>query len=129
MKAWILTILFLGGMAAGCSQKPASSSSATNTTSTDGNPLTAPVDYIGAVGKAQKLAEKTTVTVSIEKAIQAFFAGEDRYPNSLNELVTSQYLPVLPAPPRGMQYIYNPSTGQVGVRSATPPAASTQPSR
>ncbi|GIT06190.1 MAG: hypothetical protein CM1200mP29_16010 [Verrucomicrobiota bacterium] len=41
---------------------------------------------------------------------------EDRYPKTLNELVSEGYFPRPPKPPRGMRYIYNPKTGQVGVR-------------
>ncbi|MDP7047928.1 MAG: hypothetical protein QF721_00605 [Verrucomicrobiota bacterium] len=84
--------------------------------SSSGNPLTAPVDYIGAVGKAKKSSEKRVNLANIQNAIKQFKAVEGRNPKTLNELVTEGYFPRPPRPPRGMKYTYNPKTGQVGVR-------------
>ena len=81
-----------------------------------GNPLTAPLDYGGAVGKAKKVSEKRGNLANIQNAIKQFQAVEDRYPKTLNELVTEGYFPRPPRPPRGMRYVYNAKTGQVGVR-------------
>lgn len=78
-----------------------------------GNPVTAPVDYVGAVGKAKKSSEKVVDVATLQKAIQAFHADEDRYPKDLNELVTSKILPTLPEPPYGMKFQYNPQTGAI----------------
>lgn len=95
----------------GCGQQgPPPPPAATNVSS---NPLTAPADYVGAVGQAKKHAEKVVDVTSIHRAIQMFRAEEDRYPKDLNELVGSQYLPVLPKPPPGMKYKYDPQTGAV----------------
>ncbi|MEW6159175.1 MAG: hypothetical protein AB1813_17250 [Verrucomicrobiota bacterium] len=80
-----------------------------------GNPVTAPVDYLGAVNQGKKRAEKTIDTVSLQQAIQVFQVEEDRYPKDLNELVTKGYLPRLPTPPYGMRFTYNASNGQVAV--------------
>ncbi|MEI2731105.1 MAG: hypothetical protein V9G08_03700 [Dermatophilaceae bacterium] len=90
-----------------------------------GNPLTAPVDYLGAVGAAQRQAAKTVDLTSLTQAVQAFQAGEERLPKSLQELVTEGYLPRLPAPPKGMQWAYQPQSGQV--RVVPLPAAPTAP--
>jgi predicted small lipoprotein YifL len=99
---------------AGCGKKEASKSPpATNATSDSGsgNPLTAPVEYLGALGKAKKLAEKTVDTASVNQAIQLFQQQEERYPKDLNELVTSHFLRQLPEAPYGMKFTYNPQTG------------------
>jgi len=87
---------------------------ATNAISS-GNPLTAPVDYLGAVGAAKKLAVKVIDTAYIGQQIQLFHEQEDRYPSSLNELVTAHYLNALPAPPYGSRFAYNPQTGEFKV--------------
>lgn len=78
-----------------------------------GNPLTSPVDYLGAVGAAQRSSAATIDTTSLQKAVQAFQAGEDRLPADLQELVKEGYLPRLPDPPRGMRWAYQPSSGRV----------------
>lgn len=79
------------------------------------NPITAPVDYIGAVGRAQKTAEKTVDLATVQRAVQMFHAMEDRYPKDLQELVNQRYLPSLPVPPAGMRMHYNPASGQVRI--------------
>ena len=112
--ASFLTVALL--FAAGCGKKDAASSaSATNGAPSSGNPLTAPVDYLGAVSKAQKTAVKVLDVSSINKAIQEFNAGEGRYPKDLHELVKEQYLGSVPAAPAGMRFEYNPATGQMRV--------------
>ena len=98
----------------GCGKKEgASASNATNATS--GNPITAPVDYLGAVAKAKKNSERTIDTVYLNKTIQEFNAAEGHYPKDLNELVTEKYLPKLPEAPYGMKIVYDANTGQVKV--------------
>ncbi|MBI3417850.1 MAG: hypothetical protein HY043_21365 [Verrucomicrobia bacterium] len=101
----------------GCGKKDAASNaSATNAAApSSGNPLTAPVDYLGAVSKAQKTAVKVLDVSSINKAIQEFNAGEGRYPNDLNELVKEHYLGSVPTAPAGTKFEYNPATGQMRV--------------
>ena len=101
----------------GCGKKDASSGAgATNAAAaSSGNPLTAPVDYLGAVSKAQKTAVKVIDVSSINKAIQEFNAGEGRYPKDLNELVKEQYLGSVPAAPAGTRFEYIPATGQMRV--------------
>jgi hypothetical protein len=80
-----------------------------------GNPITAPVDYLAAVGQGKIRAEKTIDTVALNQAIQMFNVQEDRYPKDLNELVAKKYLRVLPEAPYGMQIVYDPSSGKVQV--------------
>lgn len=95
----------------GCKEGGKSSS----TEPSSGNPLTAPADYVGAIGKAQKSAEKTLTTSGLDKAIQSFFATEGRYPKDLDELVSKGAINAIPAPPRGMKYNYDPQAGTIKV--------------
>jgi hypothetical protein len=109
---WLL-IVVAGLSFSGCRKQDSGSQSATNASS--GNPITAPVDYLGAVAKAKKAADRTVGGVGVNQAIQLFQAQEGRNPASLNELVSKQYLPSIPPPPNGMKYDYNPQTGQFRV--------------
>ena len=98
---------------AGCGDK-STNSTTTNTTSSSGSPLTAPVDYLAAAAKAQQSAVKTVDVTSLDKAIQLFNVDQGRNPKDLNELVP-KYLKSIPAPPPGMKFDYNPTTGEVKV--------------
>jgi hypothetical protein len=80
-----------------------------------GNPLTAPADYVGAIGKAQKSMEKTLSTTGLEKAIQSFYTTEGRFPKDLNELVSKGVINQVPPPPRGMKYNYDSQAGTLQV--------------
>jgi hypothetical protein len=95
--------------------EPAGEPAAKTNSQATGNPLTAPVDYLGAVGKAKKSMEGTLDRVAVDQAIQQFAGIEGRYPKDLNELVTQKYLPRLPAPPYGMKYNYDSASGKVTV--------------
>ena len=106
-----LLVVTTGFLLPGCGQKDSESASSTNASS--GNPLTAPVDYLGAAAKAKKLADKTVSTVGINQAIQLYQAQEGQLPKTLNDLVAKQYLPSIPPPPAGQKYDYNPQTGAV----------------
>lgn len=79
------------------------------------NPVTAPADYIGAVGKAHKSAVKTAATASLDQAIKLFHEQEGRFPQNLEELVSSGTLPKLPKAPNGMKFEYDATTGKVKV--------------
>jgi hypothetical protein len=112
MRAGVLYLVAMAGLLfIGCSKSEKSDSTASTNTSASGNPVTAPVDYLGAVAKAKKAADKTISTAGLNQAIQSFQAQEGRLPASLNELVTKKYLPSIPPPPAGMKYDYNPQTG------------------
>lgn len=107
-----LFVLLAAALASGCGGKPKEPTpSVTNTAG--GNPITAPVDYVGAVGQAQKQAAKVVDLVQVQQAIRQFHAAEDRYPKTLDELVREGYLPALPRLPAGLKFEYNPATGQV----------------
>jgi hypothetical protein len=119
MKAYFLAASLL--LLAGCgdSSQTQSKPAATNTASTDnnssGNPVTAPVDYLGAVAKGKKTAVKVADLASVKQAIQMFHTEEDRYPKDLNELISKQYIPALPPPPYQMKYQYDANTGEVKI--------------
>jgi hypothetical protein len=118
-RCWTALGMVVGVLAlAGCgdsSPKTAEKSPAGGQQQGAGNPLTAPVDYIGAVGAAQRQAAKTVDLTSLTQGVQAFQAGEERLPKNLQELVSEGYLPRIPAPPKGMQWAYQPQSGQVRV--------------
>ena len=111
MKTPLLVSLVAAAFVAGCGDN--SSNSGQSQTNASGNPLTAPVDYLGALGKGKQYAEKTADTVSINRDIQMFQVDEGRFPKDLNELVEKKYLPRIPQAPYGMKLEYNPTTGIV----------------
>jgi hypothetical protein len=107
-------LIFIG--CSGDSNKP--SNSATNapaTNASSGSPLTAPVDYLAAAGKAQQTAVKTVDVTSINQAIQLFNVDQGRYPKDLNELVEKKFMPKIPAAPYGTKLAYDANTGKVSV--------------
>ena len=112
MKCFSVILLAAGVLVAGCDKKDAASTS-TNTTS--GNPLTAPIDYVGAVVNAQNVALKTADLASLKSAIQQFKAQEDRFPKSLDELISQKYLPKLPQTPAGTKLQYDAASGVVSI--------------
>ena len=114
MKAILPAVAVAILLATGCAKEADSpTDSSTNANGTAGNPLTAPADYLGAVHKAKQVSEKTVDMASLNNALQLFHAGEGRFPQSLNELVTEGYMGRLPDAPQGMIFTYNPATGQV----------------
>jgi hypothetical protein len=118
MQRNLFLIVSLTGLCLlGCKRQESATPQPTNasTTTDSGNPITAPVDYLGAVAKAQKSAVKTVDLASLSQAIKLFQVGEERNPASLQELVTQGYLPKLPEPPAGMKFDYDPKTGQVSM--------------
>src|SRR5258706_10470562 len=114
MKRASFLVLLTGLIFAGCQKEEPSASKPTNASSS-GNPLTAPVDYLGAAAKAKQSAVKTLDTAGLNQQVQLFFAQEGRYPKSLNELVKPGYLSKLPDPPTGTKFDYNPATGEVKI--------------
>jgi hypothetical protein len=119
MKAYALGIV-AAVMLVGCgdsssSKAPATAKKPSTDNNSSGNPVTAPVDYLGAVAKAKKTSIKVVDVASLKRAIEMFKQEEDRYPRDLNELVAKQYMPALPAPPYQMKYQYDAATGDVKV--------------
>jgi len=112
-----VVILVAGLLLSGCGKKEPASSSGSNAPASSGNPLTAPVDYLGATAKGQQRGLTTTALASLKRAIDMFSAQEGRLPKNLTELVGPDYLRHLPEPPVGMKFDYNPTTGEVKVVS------------
>jgi|SRR5687768_11296342 len=108
-----LLIVTTGLLLPGCGQKGAGPADATNASS--GNPLTAPVDYLGAAAKAKRAADKTVSAAGLNQAIQLYHAQEGQLPKTLDDLVTKRYIANIPLPPAGMKYDYNPQTGALKV--------------
>jgi len=109
----VATVALMALTWAGCGKKEDAPAPSTNAAA--GNPLTAPVDYLGAAAKAKKASEKTIELVSINQAISLFQASEGRFPKDLNELVTEKYMPKLPEAPYGMKIIYDADRGQAQI--------------
>lgn len=104
------TVLCL--VAVGCKDK---SSTPAQSSTSGGNPITAPVDYLGAVAKGQQSAANKLSMVGIQQAIQSYQAQEGHLPKSLQDLVKANVLSELPQAPRGMRFSYDPATGDVKV--------------
>ena len=114
MKNLILICSASALLWAGCGKESSTSQSTTNSASS-GNPLTAPADYLGAVGQAKVKAEKTIDVASLTQAIQMFNVSEGRYPNDLQELVTGGFIPRIPEPPYGTKLVYDATKGEVRI--------------
>lgn len=111
----LMGVILLAGLAGCGKSEPKPAAKIDLNSNSSGNPVTAPVDYLGAVAKAKKTAVKVLDTASLKQTIMLFHEQEDRYPNDLNELVAKHYVPSLPAPPYQMKFSYNPKTGEVKV--------------
>jgi hypothetical protein len=99
----------------GCGQSNEKPGQPTNAAAGGSSPLSAPADYVGALGKAQQLAVKTVDTTSLNQAIQMFGVENGRNPKDLNELVEKKFIPSIPAAPYGMKLEYNAAEGKVKV--------------
>ncbi|SVC92119.1 uncharacterized protein METZ01_LOCUS344973, partial [marine metagenome] len=69
---WITSLTLALGLCAcgGTSETPKDETPEKEESTSSGNPLTAPVDYIGAVGKAKKVSEKRVNLANIQNAIK-----------------------------------------------------------
>lgn len=112
MKTLVLVCCTVLLVAAGCGKKNE------RQTQPGENPLTAPADYVGVAVQAKVQAEKTIDLVTVNHAIRLFYTSEGRFPNSLQELVDTGYLPALPQPPAGMRINYDPKTGTATMTKA-----------
>jgi len=130
-----ISLLIAALLVTGCGKKQSSPSDQKNTNSpteqsgtnaaaapkteeketSSGNPITAPVDYLGAVANAQQASIKKIDLAYVEHAIQQFNAQEGRNPKDLDELIKERYLTKLPAAPYGMRIQYDAASGKVRV--------------
>jgi uncharacterized lipoprotein YajG len=108
-----LLVVITAILLVGCSKQDSTAAKQPTNQSASGNPITAPVDYLGAVAKAKQHSDKVVETTSINQAIQLFYAQEDRFPRDLNELVAKHYIGGVPPAPNGMGWVYNPQTGDL----------------
>jgi hypothetical protein len=112
--SWCFSLTVLT-MATGCGDHSNKPAQPTNAATSGGSVLTAPVDYLGAMGNAQQSAVKTIDTASLKQAIQMFQVDKGRLPKELNELVQEKYLPRIPETPSGTRLDYDPNTGEIKV--------------
>jgi hypothetical protein len=116
VKDLLLLLLACAVAVVGCSRKEAAKEATEQDGSaSSGNPLTAPVDYLGAQAQAKRTASKAISVAELTQAIQKFNAMEDRFPRDLNELVQQHYVQQLPVAPVGFRFAYNPETGDIKV--------------
>ena len=113
-----ICLLILSGLSVslaltGCGNKSNPAAQATN--QAGGSVLTAPVEQLGSMARAEQSAVKTIDTASVKSAIQMFQADQGSLPKDLNELVQKKYLPKIPATPFGTRLDYDPATGEVKV--------------
>ena len=115
MKAMLCLSLAASLLLIGCGESSDKPGQPTNGAASSGNPLNAPADYVGALGKAKQTAIKTVDTTSLNQAIQMFNVENGRNPKDLNELVEKKFYPKLPAAPYGMKLDYDATAGKVKV--------------
>src|SRR5664279_3962208 len=99
----------------GCGQSADKPAQPTNGAAGGSSPLSAPADYVGALGKAKQTAVKTVDTTSLNQAIQMFNVENGRNPKDLNELVEKKFIARVPAAPFGMKLEYDATAGKVKV--------------
>jgi len=77
------------------------------------NPAQAPVDYLYLTTvKAPRHAKEKIYLSQLRNEIKQFWALNNRYPESLQELAEWRGAP-LPKLPKGLGYDYNPETGEL----------------
>jgi hypothetical protein len=111
MKKSLFLTALSGLLAAGCGDGSKQSKASVAVS----NAVSAPVDYLGAVGAAKNLAEKTVDLAQLNQAVQMFVAQESRYPKDLNELIEAKLLTQIPKAPYGTKIVYDPANGTVQV--------------
>jgi hypothetical protein len=115
MKNYFWLWAAAGLLLSGCGECSNPSGGATNGAAGASSPLSAPADYVGALGKAQQSAVKTVDTTSLNQAIQLFNVDQGRNPKDLNELVQKKFIPKIPDVPRGTKLEYDATAGAVKV--------------
>ncbi len=98
-----------------CGGSDSGKSGASLTNNGSGNPITAPVDYLGAVNQGRRKAVSQINLNHINSTLQQFALIEGKQAESLDELIKKGYLQSLPVLPKGMELIYDLKSGQVAV--------------
>jgi len=109
MKAALLAMLS-AGLLLGCNDAQQSSE---KSSSSDGSVATAPANYLNSAAQSQKKAVKTIDLVAINKAVEAFYVQEGRFPKKLEELEDKGFMRALPLPPAGTKLNYDTNSGVV----------------
>ena len=99
----------------GCGESSDKPGQPTNGAASSGNPLNAPADYVGALGKAKQTAVKTADVTTLNQAIQMFNVDQGHNPKDLNELVEKKFILKIPDAPYGMKLDYDATEGKVKV--------------
>lgn len=114
MKAIPLILLVVAVAFVGCGDGGSDGSQQTNSAASS-SPVTAPLDYIEAVGNAKQRSIGKIDVASLTQAIQMFQVSEERLPKDLDELVTMEYIARIPDAPHRHKIVYDPATGEVSV--------------
>ncbi len=80
---------------------------------TNGSIVTAPIDYIGATIHAGQKSKGTIELVTLRKAIESFQEEQQRFPQSIDELLEKSYIKIMPTPPYGQQFEYDAASGEI----------------
>ena len=106
-----LYFLVIGLLSSACSEQ----SEPDINENSSGNPVTAPVDYLGAVNKGRKKATIDAGLMQVNNALNQYKATNPGPAGSLQELISEGLLTELPSLPNGMKWQYNPKTGEASV--------------
>jgi len=110
MKA-AFAVLLLPALLLGCNDAKQSPEKSSN--SSDGSVANAPADYLNSVAQSQQKAVKTIDLTAINKAVEAFYVQEGRFPKKLEELEDKGFMRAVPLPPPGMKLNYDTNSGVV----------------
>ncbi len=80
-----------------------------------GNPVTAPVDYFGAVNKGRKKAIGEVGLMQVDSDLNKCQGSNFRPAKTLQEVIAGGYLDALPKLPAGMEWHYDPQTGKASI--------------
>ncbi|MCL5408598.1 MAG: hypothetical protein M1135_01035 [Candidatus Omnitrophica bacterium] len=114
----VITIcLFISVGLTACSKKSKEKNTGSGIT-----PSNLPEKYGQVQVNALNEGKATDDVAFLKSEIEVFYMKEGRYPKSLQELVSMGIIKQnqMPKPPEGMQFIYNPKTGNVSFKMKTP---------
>jgi hypothetical protein len=114
MKSFValFTSITMAVLATGCGHGSGSQNQGTNAVAD--SPSNNPADYLGALVRAKKTADKTIDVSYLNQALQQFNVQEGHYPKTLEEL-TPNYVGKIPEPPNGCKLDYDATKGEVKV--------------
>ena len=104
---------FLGLLATSALVGCGDSASKTAAPAKERSAATVPLDYLAVQGQARRHSEGVAALAQVQQALQQFRTTEDRWPETLQELVRAGLLARVPAMPAGQRIDYDPRTGSV----------------